>query len=485
VMDVAGLVLGVIVLIKPLCVTIHDAWSSQVNFGKDAERFRLRFSVQSARIDSFEKVLFEENKFMPSMPGRLIDHLPSNISKDMVDLLRQLYGLLFEYTSVKARYEFESRSKAAGMTTPEDRMNALVLEGDNADMVQQKSVGWARKMMWVMWDKRSTEKLVVEFEEWTDRMKALLEVVWWPLPYFETVAKMQKLEEDVDAKNIGLLHGIGLRKLLAAPQAVVPFTTKQKLEIAHIHFHAESHFGDLEFGFLRDNTTTRYLVEYKTYERDNMGAVSEVVSRRIVQLAALLHEAAQTDPLFKVCKCIHYFDDIAEKRVGFVYELPLPPSSPSPAAAASPSAVFPHPISLASLLVSKKLRPTLRTRVRLAHTLANSLRLLHSFEWVHKSLRSDIIIFFTFSATSTPNSHALEDEDRLHLDDPRITGFEYARLESDFSSARPETEIRRNVYRHPVRWGKPSERFTKLHDIYGTYTLLLRFLLLAWTNRDH
>jgi hypothetical protein len=467
--DVAGLVLGVIVLIKPLCITIHDAWTSHLNFGKDAERFRLRFSVQTARLDAFERVLFKENKFLPSMPGRLIDHLPPNVSEDLVDLLRQLYGLLFEYTSVKARYELENRSdearvsKVAGMTAA-DRVNALVADGERADMVQQKSIGWVRKMMWVVWDKRSTEKLVVEFEAWTDRMKALLEVAWWPLSYFETVAKLQKLEEDVDAESVGLLHGIGLRKLLAAPQAVVPVATKQKLEIARIHFHAESKFGEFELGFLRGDTTARFLVEYKTYERDGMGAVSEVIVRRIVQLAALLHEAAQIDPFFKVCKCVHYFDDGAEKRVGFVYELPLL-ASPSTAAAAI---TFPHPISLAALLVSKKFRPTLRTRVRLAHILANSLRLLHSFGWVHKSLRSDIILFFTFSASPIVDTHLHEDEDHLHLDDPRITGFEYARLESDFSSAHPEIEIKRNIYRHPVRWGQPSERFTNVHDIYGT-----------------
>src|ERR1700727_4024093 len=121
-MEVAGLALGVIVLIKPLCVTIHDAWASNVGFGKDAERIRLRFSVQKARLDSFERVLFEEDKFLSSMPGRLIDHLPPNISEDLVDLLRQLYGLLFEYITVKARYEFENRGdegrvgRVAGMT---------------------------------------------------------------------------------------------------------------------------------------------------------------------------------------------------------------------------------------------------------------------------------------------------------------------------------------------------------------------------------
>lgn len=42
---------------------IATLWSDVNNFGGDAKRFCLRFSMQKTRLHAFEKVLFEANKF--------------------------------------------------------------------------------------------------------------------------------------------------------------------------------------------------------------------------------------------------------------------------------------------------------------------------------------------------------------------------------------------------------------------------------------
>jgi hypothetical protein len=55
------------------------------------------------------------------------------------------------------------------------------------------------------------------------------------------------------------------------------------------------------------------------------------------------------------------------------------------------------------------------------------------------------------------------------LEDPRLVGFEYSRQESDFSDQFGESAIKRNVYRHPTRWGQPTNRFEKIHDLYGIF----------------
>src|ERR1700710_1215420 len=75
VMEAVGLAIGILALIKPTAEAISTLWTSAENFSGDASRFRLRFAVQITRLNSFERVLFEADKF-PLVQGRLFDHLP-------------------------------------------------------------------------------------------------------------------------------------------------------------------------------------------------------------------------------------------------------------------------------------------------------------------------------------------------------------------------------------------------------------------------
>lgn len=332
-----------------------------------------------------ERVLFEENKFSPAINGRLIDHLPEKVCDDMVGLLRQLYGLLMEYAAVRAQYKMEqqeSKVDANSMAdmSPEDRIKMLALDRKRTDSSQQKSVGWARKMMWVAFDKTSTEKLVSEFEAWAQRTQTLLEAVLCPLSFFQTLERLQKLEEDNDAKTVGLLRGIGVRKLLVTSPALMHSVSKAKEAIPK-DFSPTSQVGAFELGNLKDSEG-HYMAEYKQYAAPGgRSAVSDTVIRqRVLQLAALLHEAPVSDPALRVLQCTHYFEETPKSRFGLVYLLP----------SASP------PTTLASILDAKhkRGRPSLTARIRLAHKLALCLQRLHTYSWVHKSLRPENVLLF-------------------------------------------------------------------------------------------
>jgi hypothetical protein len=468
VMEPISLALGVVVLIKPLAETIREIWADGKNFGGDAERLRIRFSVQITRLDSFQRVLFEPNKF-PLVQGTLFEQLPQNVCEDFVDLLRQLYDMMQQYLAVQKKYALENREdrglvEQAALMTVEDRMSSLTISGKAGDAKQARAISWIKKTWWVMGDKKSAEKLVVEFEDWTERVRSLLELVWWPLPFFSTVSQMEKLEKDPDAGQIGMLEGIGMRKLLVAGSSEDPGKIVNPLRKSRLEFQKKSQFEGFEVGVVAHNTNV--IVEYKSYEQDRTGSINEIVSRRILQLVALLHEAK--DNHFRVLR-FNFFDDTPQKRIGFAFELPT-----------SLMAVNLVPTSLTIKLASKKDKPSLGVRVKLAHALAESLGLLHSVGWVHKSLRSENILFFPnpgpqkignadsdkSTSTAKPEIESANDLDVL-LERPRILGFDYSRLESDFSSGRPDYEIKRNIYRHPKRWGQPSEVFSKIHDIYG------------------
>ncbi|KAH9207473.1 hypothetical protein DL95DRAFT_374293 [Leptodontidium sp. 2 PMI_412] len=463
-MEAAGLALAVIAIIKPTAAAIAEIWSSTKNFGSDASKFHLRFSVQITRLNSFERVLFEPGKF-PLVKGMLFEHLPVDVGEGLLGLLRALYEILQAYLVMQRRYSLsalggEGREKLGeeslirgleGMSV-EERRAGIVSAGKAGDAKFSKGTSWTKKSLWVMNDKKSAEKLVSEFEAWTERVKSLLELAWWPLLFFSTVSQMEKLEEDKDAGQIGMLEGIGMRKLLAPGSGQMSTEKAKALKVSSLQFKKSSTFQDLDVGELEGEGGV--IVEYKSYEQDRTGSMNELVSRRILQLAALLHETK--DSRFRVLKCVNFFDDVPEKRIGFAFALPAPLSTIPPS-------------SLDTKLTSKKMKPGLGTRVRLAHALAESLAHLHLVGWVHKSLRSENIIFLPGTETST----STESPEMAILEHPRVFGFEYSRLDSDFSSGRPDYDIKRNIYRHPQRWGQPSETFSKIHDVYALGTMLL------------
>lgn len=464
-MEAAGLVLGAIVLVRPICSSIHETLSSYQAFGRDAERLRLRFAVQQTRLDSFERVLFERGKFAPAMPGRLIDHLPEKTCADVLALLRQLYGVLIEYAAVRAQYGAKDRAAAEKglideLLSAEDRIKSLTLDGKKADAAQQRSVSWARKMLWVAFDRSSTERLVGEFEGWAERTQVLLEAAWWPLSFFETVERMRRLEDDADAKSVGLLRGIGLRKLLASTPAAVPAQSRVTEAVA-ANFTVAEPIGAFELGRLEEAGWQECLVEYKQYARAGGGSAvgDDLVRQRVIQLAGLLNEAPASDPELRVLQCTHYFEDTKWSRFGLVYALPTPCDGDDDEKLTTRR----PPVTLATLLdaVYAGPRPSLGARMRLAHKIAMCLRRLHAYSWVHKSLRGENVLLLP--AVDAPAGDMLA----YSLEEPRIVGFEYARQESDFSDQFGEAEIKRNIYRHPTRWGQPTNRFEKVHDIYG------------------
>ncbi|KAI6712318.1 hypothetical protein JHW43_005175 [Diplocarpon mali] len=467
-MEVAGLAIGILAVIKPTAEAIAAIWSASQNFGGDAERFRLRFSVQNTRLGAFERVLFAEGKF-PLVQGRLFDQLPPALGEDLVGLLRQLYELLQKYYVVQKRYALDADGPGLvpGMAAMglEEKVALAVGVGKENERRLAKGSSWTKKAMWVLSDKKSAEKLVVEFEAWTERVRSLLELAWWPLPFFSTASQMEKLEGDADAGQVGMLEGIGMRKLLAPGSDQASVVLAQGLKISRVQLRQTSRFQDLDIGHVEGQGAV--IVEYKSYEQDRTGSINEIASRRILQLVALLHETKKSQ--FRAPRCTAFFDDVPGRRIGLAFEL------------AAPSATTPAPTSLDTKLSSKKLKPSLGARFRLAHALAESLGHLHSVGWVHKSLRSENILFLP-SPESTAASPTEPPETAI-LSHPTIFGFEYSRPDSDFSSGRPDYDIRRNIYRHPQRWGQPSETFSKLHDIYALGTMLLEIGL--WESLSH
>jgi hypothetical protein len=151
-----------------------------------------------------------------------------------------------------------------------------------------------------------------------------------------------------------------------------------------------------------------------------------------------------------------------------------------------PQDLHPRPHSLFHALSDtlKSTGPPLEARLRVAHSLAAALDVLHSVSYVHKNIRSkNILFYYTKSSVEKPvaveskkiGPHGVDEDDDneempLHW---YLYGFEYARHMDTKSSLGADGDLHNNTYRHPERLGAPSKNFDPIHDIYALGVVLL------------
>jgi len=193
-------------------------------------------------------------------------------------------------------------------------------------------------------------------------------------------------------------------------------------------------------------------VEYKPYKpRRGASQPSDAMIHRVRALGNLLCQPSALDAGFHTlsCRCILKEKDCngrALNRYAFLFRLPEGSSG--------------EPISLsAAITTHPSHRPTLGQRFQIAKTLATSVFQLHSVGWLHKSIRSENILFF-----GPP--------DQMYSQQ-YLVGFEFSRDENDTSTTEQDDVLERNIYRHPDRQGPPDTRFSVLHDIYSLGVVLL------------
>ena len=434
-----GTALALLALIKPIAKTIVEAWQDAKYFGGDSRGFDVRFNLSKTSLDHYESILFDKDK-LPGIVGRLYDNLSENERQTIFDMLGELYLVLKTYMIARRRYELDNhtdRNSIGLKQNKEERDALLVSTAESKDAQQAHAVSWVRKTWWTVWDKKSVEKVVRDFEKWIKRLGNFMKLIWGPLPFLTSLPRLQQLEKDNDAQQVGLLEDVPLRKLIVAPNDA-QINRVKSLETTASSFSA----SQPQYGIFKEQ---KVFVEYKSYDVNKIGIINDVASDRIDRLIALLHETK--DDRFKVLRCTNYFEETSERRIALVFR--LPPGLDGP-----PSSL------LAALSCSSSSRPSLTARMRLAHSLSETLILLHSVNWLHKSIRSETALLLHAGDTLPPRE-AIPD-----LGNPRLCGFEYSRPDNDFTSGHPDFEIRRNIYRHPDRWGQPKESFSKIHDIY-------------------
>lgn len=184
--------------------------------------------------------------------------------------------------------------------------------------------------------------------------------------------------------------------------------------------------------------------------------------KRVKELVTLL----QSDKPKQFCapRCLGFFNDRDDAkdskhdaRFGLVFEKPMSSTSP---------------VSLRQMIF-KAPKASLTDRVALAHKICSCVLYLHAVNWLHKGLRSDGVMFFSDSDTSS-------------ITDPYITGYEYSRPDKDGETTVTATEHPDYLmlYVHPNYQGYEAKgTYRKTFDIYSLGIILLE--IAYWKRIEH
>ena len=298
------------------------------------------------------------------------------------------------------------------------------------------------------------QSIIESLEAWTDRVYQSMQSNLLLNRDFCSDRELEQLQFSEPAKALGLSDSARLSLLNNKLKASSDFPDVRAVSRASIKLDTTS--GDLEkqcYGRMADDTV---IIEYRGYAKaDERAKVVSTVKR----LARLLKEAH--DPAFHVAPFVGYTDEPLNDRFGLVFRAPD----------RIPSDGRRH-ISLHEAYSDPK-RMSLNTRFKIGTALVRALSALHAVGWVHKSLRSENILFFA-NAEHSPEGYSSSHTDaRFDFSQPRIFGFDLSRPEDVSSVKTKEYRRSRQVYMHPKRWGRPAEVFDKVHDIYALGVILL------------
>ncbi|PFH60074.1 hypothetical protein XA68_11492 [Ophiocordyceps unilateralis] len=242
------------------------------------------------------------------------------------------------------------------------------------------------------------------------------------------------LDQDLEQRVAGFLQSMPRTDLDLAPSQV------------EITDDDSTTAGLRSFGIL--DKAGKVMVEWKKYDSSWRGQRGIRMRGRIRNIAQFLHADSKPDELLTP-RCVGVFDDTERSRYGFVFCLPLDADAKI--------------LSLKQLLDNRtpETLPSLEDRFRVAYQVGLSLAILHTAGWLHKSIRSQNILFSVRGG-------------RPVWSRPYLTGFDFSRPDAvDESSEKPDQSARFNLYRHPSAQGGPGENYRKAFDVYSFGVLLV------------
>jgi hypothetical protein len=308
-----------------------------------------------------------------------------------------------------------------------------------------------------LWEHRRLERLLRRTRLCTRHL-----VQWVPM-ILETHPRYRGVEEDTklikqkisddDAKRLDLYSHIRIR-CIAKGHEIRPYGIL--LRDAQIFGPEDASClspGELEMS----GTKELVLFETKQPRRSSYPDGYLNIISELLQLACLLREASSRKLENHTLRFRGILDQQSiDKGFAFVFEYPDNGSRQEPPLSLHSAITKPRPGEMVSL----------QMRFQIAQTLCKTIAQFHADGWVHKNISSHSVVFFHRlshdNKTSTPS-----------FDQPFLVDFEYARPAEADTEYMNDSDLEKDIYRHPTRQGPPSSAFIKMHDIYSLGVVLL------------
>ncbi|KAI1421145.1 prion-inhibition and propagation-domain-containing protein [Xylaria sp. FL1777] len=246
-----------------------------------------------------------------------------------------------------------------------------------------------------------------------------------------------KREDEVTPKLGGSSIGVKLPKLSILARSLKPWK------------NAELHAGSLEFATYHNR---QVLVQWKVVGSTQWERYTNQMKCLTVFLMSL------SDKSFRSLPCLGYYPLETQGRHGIIYSLPDGERDWDFR-------------SLKSLISSQSL-VSLKRRLELMRAIADTVLQLHTAGWLHKSLRSENIIFIAPRGS---------DSEIFLSSEPYIIGYEYARSDTKDSAniftELPDTDLETDLYRHPQARGLDRETFQKRFDMYAMACIFIELVM--------
>lgn len=257
--------------------------------------------------------------------------------------------------------------------------------------------------------------------------------------------------QDKGAIAAGAADSITLRQSLLQSTAV-----SHGLELPREEVKLENSERRFRTGFVAGKSI---LAEFFSYapQPENNDPYPESVEQ-VKRMTALLCHPKRTS--FHILPCMGYVHDNINHKFGLVFEMP-------------PQFESDRTICLLPELYESRKMLALGDRISLSYRLTVAVESFHRVGWVHKAFQSSNILFLRSAeplihiSDETKDGDATTPIEPFDLATPWLFGFEYARAQAAGTKLVEDYNTYNNLYRHPYRWGRPTVKFTKAHDVYS------------------
>ncbi|KAJ6104503.1 hypothetical protein N7523_010823 [Penicillium sp. IBT 18751x] len=473
-MDVYGTAVTAITQIYQVTVFIQGVISDIKAFDEDRAEIRLKLNVQLSTLLFFRRTFFHPDHGL-MVPGKVDPFIADTVE----GLLVQMRKTLAEYEIVAAKYGLVDDEYT--IEPEQSQVQQSLLERAKSKTRSLKLKGYD----WSLFDKKKLNRILDSYTEWSESLRNLMQHMSQ-----ETLAKMA--ENDHEGLKSSGLEPVMKRRELAEAKAPMSYRS-----LNGTITETGKSTGGFQLGtWSSGSEETEVVIEYHEYEsllkRDDLDPDEiEELKDPIRNLAWLLQNttfagkssAALDQPKIYALECLGFIDQPSEERSVFLYR--PPPSETGTTASLTTLHAFINAVDSVNKRPIKK--PSLNDRFSMAYTLALSLGNVHASAWVHKNIWSRGILLFLETSTGIRTSGLYEHRFSRPTPGNRIVSYlsdwGYARSVRQGTEMRSDFEVEPNLYRHPTRQGRPTQQFSRLHDIYALGVVLLEIGLWVTLSR--